>query len=788
MFPINFLKSEFKKNFLKNSLIFLLMTVSVLVTTTVFFLVSQSTASISKMYQIAQPPHFLQMHQGEIDQEKIDQFNQSYKGVVAWQTIELLNVNGEQLTVHHQNGMYSLANSQLDMSLVKQNQKYDLLLNSKHIKIKLKSGEIAVPKILLDEFSMKIGDTITVKEGNSEKNLKIVDYVYDAQMNSTLISSTRFLISNQDFEELSQHISQKEYIIETYFTNVAEVDAYQTAYKNKNLPQNGPSITYHVMFFLSALTDLAIAAIYILIGSLLLLVTLICLRFILFAELESESKEIGILKAIGVPNQSIKDIYLQRISFLALFAGLVGYFLTLTLFPLTSKHIQETFGGTQAISISRNIIGLLVAAFVPIIIILFSNQLLRVTKKATVTQLLVSESGFSKRKKLRHYRPIEKRSANFLVSRREVRKGYFFIFWLSLLVSFCLVWPYRLLSTMNNREFVTYMGSPLHDISITVEEGNEGNNVNQSAEVVQKQLEKDKLTYSTIRRIQIQAKSKGDEAVSFSLDTGNTAGKGLHYLKGKAAKNNNEIALSALAAKELQKSIGDSLSLFVNNEEVGQFKIAGIYQDITNGGKTAKVTSKISKASVQKYLFYVYLHDKSKEKQTIKELKKDLKIGGYTIVDSSEFIQQTLGGMIKQMQETFFYAFCICLTITSCILFLFLKLRLTQNVKGLAIKQILGVSFKDIYLQELYPLCFMGILGISIGMILAQYLGESLTSMLLSTMNSGIKQLHFISIEAFELTFPLVIGGILISFILFWAIRPRPNSNRKIVLQELNND
>ncbi|MFC3931555.1 hypothetical protein ACVR0S_00755 [Streptococcus dentapri] len=200
------------------------------------------------MYQVAKPPHFIQMHRGLLNQADINRFNQSYLGVKAWQTVQLLNVEGNQLTVYHNNDHYSLSAYQLDISFVKQNKTYDLLLDAKNEKIQLKQGEIAVPKILLDQFSMEVGDRLRIQEGTFSKTFTITEVAHDAQMNSTLASSTRFLVSDTDFAELAKELSQKEAIIETYFTDKDQANSYQSAYKKENLPQNGPSLTYQMLF------------------------------------------------------------------------------------------------------------------------------------------------------------------------------------------------------------------------------------------------------------------------------------------------------------------------------------------------------------------------------------------------------------------------------------------------------------------------------------------------------------------------------------------------------------
>ena len=49
------------------------------------------------------------------------------------------------------------------------------------------------------------------------KDFTVTSYVRDSQMNSTLCSSTRFLINEEEHDEIKNRIGKIEYLIEFYF-------------------------------------------------------------------------------------------------------------------------------------------------------------------------------------------------------------------------------------------------------------------------------------------------------------------------------------------------------------------------------------------------------------------------------------------------------------------------------------------------------------------------------------------------------------------------------------------
>ncbi|CAM5707299.1 Peptide ABC transporter permease OS=Lysinibacillus sphaericus OX=1421 GN=LS41612_16905 PE=4 SV=1 [Lysinibacillus sphaericus] len=66
-------------------------------------------------------------------------------------------------------------------------------------------------------------------------------------------------------------------------------------------------------------------------------------------------------------------------------------------------------------------------------------------------------------------------------------------------------------------------------------------------------------------------------------------------MEGNAPKEDGEIALSyANASKDgLDKKVGDTVIVKVAGALKRILTVSGIYQDITNGGKTAKATTSI---------------------------------------------------------------------------------------------------------------------------------------------------------------------------------------------------
>ncbi|RKD32474.1 hypothetical protein [Thermohalobacter berrensis] len=202
---LSIIKKDFMRNKVINITLLLFIALSAFLMSTGTMIIIQLFESIDAMYEIAKPPHFMQMHMGDLDQKEINRFAKKIDYVKDWQTVEMVNIYGGNIWITKSDGTtFSMSDSLLDIGLVKQNQQYDLLLDMENEPIYPSQGEIGVPIILLDSYDIEIGDTLTVKDGEYSKDFVVSSYVRDSQMNSTLTSSTRFLINEKDYDKLKK--------------------------------------------------------------------------------------------------------------------------------------------------------------------------------------------------------------------------------------------------------------------------------------------------------------------------------------------------------------------------------------------------------------------------------------------------------------------------------------------------------------------------------------------------------------------------------------------------------
>lgn len=761
---IKLLLNDFRKRAWKNIILLVFMGFSVTIASSVVLMLSQLFSSITSMYETAKPSHFLQMHMGTIEQTDIDEFNKNFEGVTYWQTVPMITLNGDNIIVTGDDKSYTLSDCRLDISFVKQNSGYDVLVDEKRTPINLSDGEIGVPIIVLDQYDISLGDKITLSANGIEKIFTVVTYVYDGMMNSTTCSSTRFLISDADSDYLFGKIGETEYLIETYFTDSSLASAYQTAYEqsDKNLPKNGQAITYTVIFLLSALTDILTAMVFVLAGIMLVIIVVLCLQYVILAEMEDDVATIGTMKSIGIPDNGIENLYLAKIRILMSVASVAGFLLALLLLPRFTSHISRFFG-EQPLEIQNLLLAIISVAVIYYIILLFAKKILKQIRTKTIVDLLVLDDGFNKKVKVNSglYKS-RKLSTNALIGMREVRNGYGIVFVLMLIITFLVMVPIRSLQTMQTEDFVTYMGSPICDLLVEVKQGDELEKRNEELfNVLSEEIKNGYIQNATVlRRVRLQAFSNTDELVGVHVDVGSSAGRGIVYISGINPSTENHIALSYLLADELGKEIGDKVNIISDNQTYCM-EVCGIYQDVTSGGKTAKVVYDFEGELSEKYTYQLELSNDVSAEVFSNSLKSELG-SGYSVKSMDSFLEQTLGGVTVRFSQAVYLIIIIGIIITIFIVLLYMELRLARTMHALAEKIAMGIPIKAICIQELYPMLLLGSTGIILGVILTEVLGETVVSALFSLLGLGITSISFSSITISCILVPVSLVIILV--------------------------
>jgi putative ABC transport system permease protein len=744
---LKMVRNDFIRNKMVTIAVFVFITMAIILAASAINNIANLIQSMSELEERAVPADITQMHLGEFDQTEIDEFTKEHHEHIAMQeTMDLLNIDGSHI---HFGQNETMAGTVQDISFVVQNEKFDFILDLNNEKLDVKEGYVAVPIYFMEHYDLQIGESIFVKNGDSQKELIISDYARDYEMNSSLTSSKRFVINRTDYDEiLKSRGGELEYLIEFKLKENGNAQEIQSAYIEANLPSNGPIVLGQFFLIFNALTDAAVAMVIILISLLLIMIAALCIRLTFLATMDEDMREIGVMKAIGISKKDIKKVYLNKYRVMSVVAGIIGY--------LLSFAVVNLFNGNMRLYLSSDLTGNLkygLSLIAPILgyimIVMYCKKVLKRIDKISGVEALrkdLMEHG----KNRKYSFPLLKNkffSANIYMGIRDVFKRfklYRLLFFIFVVCTFIVILPINMYNTMNSPEFSTYMGIGKSDMRIDLRRTD---SITEDFNKLQEELKNDRQIDKSAAYITSSYQVKNAEGSwdYINIETGDYSVFPLNYLEGSAPDREGEISLShANASKDgLNKKVGDEVVVKVGGTEKA-LNVSGIYQDITNGGKTAKAHTSLS-VNEDAVLWYVVYMDVATGVD--KQEKMDYYQNAYAaaqVNDLKEFTGQTLGNIIDQMGIVVIGGIVIALIIVVLITALFLRMLLSKDMSQIAIMRSVGLTSKQISQQYMAGTLIVLIFGMIVGVLASTYIGEFLVSIAMSTM--GAVKIEFVHV------------------------------------------
>ncbi|GIN86354.1 ABC transporter permease [Heyndrickxia sporothermodurans] len=720
-------------------------------------LIVNLSSSIDSLMKQAKTPHFLQMHSGDIDAVRLADFAEQNSNVDEFQVLEFLNVDGARIVI---NGN-SLADKVQDNGFSTQSEKFDYLLDLDGNVINVSDGEIYVPVGYMKDGTAKVGDKVVI----DGKNLTVAGFLRDSQMNSLLASSKRFLVSKNDYAAIKD-FGSTEYLIEFRLKDMSEIGAFETAYTSAGLEANGPTITYPLFKMLNAISDGLMIAVILFVSVLVVAIAFMCIRFTLLAKIEDDYREIGVMKAIGLRVSDIKKIYLAKYAVIAAAGCTLGFALSFVFRGMLLENIRLYMGESDHSSLVLffGIIGILL---VFLAIIAYVSKVLKRFRKISAAEAIRFGTSQDKSAGAKYFCLSRNRlfNTNVFLGIKDVlaRKRLYATMLVVLVIStFILIVPQNLYNTISSKSFITYMGIGSSDVRIDIQQTD---NISKKTAEIVKTLERDKsitkkavLTTKTFR-----AKMNNGLEEGIKIELGDHSVFPVEYSEGRAPDSENEIALSVINADELGKKVGDVITLVVEGKEQ-DFRVCGTYSDITNGGKTAKAVFSDDSADTMWSIIYAELSDKSLVREKTLEYAERFDFAKISGID--EYITQTFGTTINSIGKASFAAIVVALIITVLVTVLFMKMLVAKDRYSIAVLKSLGFTNSDITIQFVSRSVFVLILGIVLGTLLANTLGEVLASAVISSF--GASSFNFIvnPLSAYLLCPLMMICSVLIATII----------------------
>lgn len=778
-------RNDLKRNWVINGAIFIFLLFSAMLISTGVLVFERMHAAMEQMMNMAKPPHFLQMHVGDINEEKVASFSAKTEMVKSMQIQKMVNIEGANIVFTGQKETnVSLEDSLLDNYFVVQNKDFDYLLNLENEVITVGQGEVGIPFSYAHQKNIQIGDVLTLWMQDKKLKLEVIHLMRDAQMGSPLAGSIRFLVSEKDFKILEDSGLKKESLIGFRLYDTKNIHRFESLYlkSSSQMPQNGVAINYFLIKLIHGIDNGLMAGVLIFAGLILILIAMLNIRFILHSTMKKEVRQIATLKAIGIADKEVYRIYRVKYTVLAGLACLIGPLGSFLLGRQWIKRMALNFGVSMNTGWTYAL-PFLAAIFVYFFVMILLQKTLKPIRKMSVIEGLTRGNMRNKRNqkhsdtpKLWLFSGPIQRALNFHEYRMDV-KGWLLFASVFFLCSFMILIPLNLYTTMSAPGFVKYLGISSSDIQIDIQYEPELKEMILSMEeALSQDLEIEKYQKTKMLRGSIV---EAGEKRKFLVQSGEYEHFPLETEQGHLPKNPGEIALSSMNQARLKLALQDIIYIdFGRGEE--SFRVVGIYQDVTNGGYTAKI-GEHEGGEALRYGYQINLKEGVDVNQFMERWRQQYR--ETKILKVTEMMAQTFGNIVEVLKIVVISVFILVLSVAALISLLFVTLNLHQNKERDGILFILGFSGQELRKMYLQKVTGAASFGIVTGALMSLLLGGILIGNIFSILGFEMNHMSII----WHPIYFVLLGGIaplLLGCLAAWLVILKRGFSHEMALRE----
>src|SRR5690606_3863038 len=303
------------------------------------------------------------------------------------------------------------------------------------------------------------------------------------------------------------------------------------------------------------------------------------------------------------------------------------------------------------------------------------------------------------------------------------------------LCAFLMGLPAHLLSTLESPRFLTYMGAPQVDVRADLQLADD-------LEALRTDLTAALTADDRVADVQVHALVLADVEApdgrrTVRVEVGEGAAQGIEMIDG-AAPGPGEIVLSLLNAEELQAAIGDTLTIH-EGDQSRSVVVSGVYQDVTSGGKTAKMHGDPPPGATG-YTFFVDLAEGVDP--VALAASYDERFEDVTVLPMTAYVEQTMTHVTSAFRATAVLAPAFGLGVATLITVTFLQLRLARERRAMGTLSAVGFSTAEILGQLRGKTAATAAVGAVLGAVGAVTLGGPVLDVLVASAGVGLAHLE----------------------------------------------
>ncbi|MDR4887803.1 ABC transporter permease [Fredinandcohnia sp. QZ13] len=670
-----------------------------------------------------------------------EEFLADYSGVTETETEEIVMMN---IATFH------FGNSELTSTVAIFNAENNRTIGPLKLIEKLNTSsenDIYLPFSFKTNGGYELGDIFTITYQNKDYDYRIAGFLETTIMGTTNIGIMKFMLPEASYHTLTDNLDDqaKGMIISALMKDKTQSSKVLSDFSNE-FPQSivGESTSYiwgldiELVKNVSTLTINIIATILVIFAAIIVLVSLIVIRFRISNSIEDGMTNIGTLKAIGYTSGQILSSIILQFSLIALIASIVGVALSYGLMPFIGG-ILSSLSGLVWVQSFDGIMNLISIFLVMLSVVVTILSAFRVRKISPVAALRGGIQTHSFRKN--HF-PLDKAKGglhvllaikSMLANAKQNMMILVIIIALTFASLFSMVLYYNIAS--DKTAFVNLFGSEPANVLIAVK-----------PDIDTSELLRDIEQMNHVRKVNIfdlmTTKIDGQTVYTNITDRYDRLENNIVY-EGRQPKYENEISISWVVSNQINKGIGDTVEVEYG-AETKKYLVTGLSQSIGNLGQVAALTMEGMQQLQTDYqgtTLYAYL-DGISNKDFIKRVEGQYGDNIADTLDIDENIETQTGMYTAAVFAVMVMVLAITVLVVVMILYLVIKTMIIKRKKEFGVMKAIG--YTTIQLMNQISISFLPVIitGVAIGGVLGYFFTNPMLSLLLSS--AGVKRLDFI--------------------------------------------
>ena len=455
-------------------------------------------------------------------------------------------------------------------------------------------GKVYLSTFLSKDSGLEIGDTFQLVFGENELTLEFAGIVKDAFFGSEMMANPRIILSRSDYEKIrSDSYALNGNIGAIYYVNTDDIKALESAATDgTNIMFDGSVSTLKTTYVMNILT----AGMLLVVSICLILVSFVILRFTIGFTIAEEFREIGVMKAVGIRNRSVRGIYLVKYFGIAVIGAIIGYTLSVPFGNMMLASVSENMvlGNENSV-----LIGILCSIAVVGIILLFCWSCTgKIKKMSPIDAVRSGQTGERFHKKGFIHLAKSKLGTTGFLSLNDVLsspKQYGII---TIVFAICIMLVMILANvanTLNSEKLLFLLGTTESDVylsdSTRITEVMSGSKtLEETNDEIEKILSDNgmpgKVHVELMKNIPVSFEDT-KTTVMFQ-QCRDTKASDYTFSKGTAPQYENEIALTEPIAEKLGAVIGDTVKMTIDGKE-SEYIITALFQSFNQLGEAGRL-------------------------------------------------------------------------------------------------------------------------------------------------------------------------------------------------------